>query len=384
MKHEIHRAFSGLLGVMEDKKRLNKSLRNKLEAQKSTLEQNGFISIKILDTFFSDTFNDAFLDTIAEGVKEGWVKLEMLLLNPFSENAQRRLQELDPQKNDFGRIFIGLARICRALGLGIDSFSLGNAQMGARAIVPWLSAIQAQLERLQGWVVIKMANQVNFPICLIGEYVFSGQFKANESAAQCPWYLWVNNPAITHDQFDIFQNHFDTQFARAMGLEVMLDMVSKTPKVLICHGHGAGIHEFFASKIKAFGLEPISFVLHLTANPTNMIEDTLREIFLSSVAAVVILTADDIVINQGTKYYQARPNVMMELGLASAMLAPHVALVMENKAKKPSNLDGWPPFKIKRIGEQWRLMDENRFTTFLLKAKETWRLPAIALQTTIS
>jgi hypothetical protein len=116
--------------------------------------------------------------------------------------------------------------------------------------------------------------------------------------------------------------------------------LQEAASVFIIHGHSEARWRELKEMIRGFGLKPVVLQETSSGGMTTLIEK-----FESCAAdcrfAMAIFTKDDVVENGGRKYFQARPNVIYELGWFAAKLGrSRVLLLLEEGVDILSDLQG--------------------------------------------
>lgn len=111
-------------------------------------------------------------------------------------------------------------------------------------------------------------------------------------------------------------------------------------KVFIIHGHNeARLKELNEILRNSFKIEPV--ILNEMPDNGDTIIEKFEEYARSCAFAFVLVTQDDWVENKGNKYFQARPNVLFELGWFCGRFGRNKVRILKQKgAEMPSDLNG--------------------------------------------
>jgi len=116
--------------------------------------------------------------------------------------------------------------------------------------------------------------------------------------------------------------------------------VRRRPRVLVIHGHD----ELNLLRLKEAIRETLRCIPVLLSDKPALgrtIIEKFEEIATDVVFAVALLTPDDRIGIENKQYFQARPNVLFELGWLYARLGrSRVSILFRRGAELPSDLDG--------------------------------------------
>jgi predicted nucleotide-binding protein len=142
----------------------------------------------------------------------------------------------------------------------------------------------------------------------------------------------------------------------AVYLGLVSDPASKR-RVMVIYGHDVEAYRAMLGWLRVIGLEPLQWsdLVKLSggASPYNgqVIEQALRE----AQAVICLFTPDEHVVARGASAtdmnewrLQARPNVLIELGMALAKHRQRTFLVVLGDQRLPSDLDGFDHIRLDR------------------------------------
>lgn len=109
--------------------------------------------------------------------------------------------------------------------------------------------------------------------------------------------------------------------------------------VFVVHGHDDILKVALSKALKKDGYN--SIVLSEMSDSGITLFDKFEKYANRCVKAIILMTKDDLVIKGEEKYYQARPNVLVEYGFFLNMLdRSDIVVLLEKGCRKPSDVDG--------------------------------------------
>lgn len=109
--------------------------------------------------------------------------------------------------------------------------------------------------------------------------------------------------------------------------------------VFVVHGHDEKLKATLSKALKKDGYN--SIVLSEMSDSGITLFDKFEKYANRCVKAIILMTKDDLVVKEEEKYYQARPNVLIEYGFFLNMLDRNdIVVLLEKGCKKPSDIDG--------------------------------------------
>lgn len=158
---------------------------------------------------------------------------------------------------------------------------------------------------------------------------------------------WVN--AIAFSAIKTYQNNTDVlellyrnEVASLEESRNMLEDRSPTnnKNIFIVHGHDQyALNEIQLLLIKEFGLNPI-VANKYTNKAFEAILPKIRRLISDCHSAIVLLTPDDLVLKDDVEYMQARPNVILEIGICMEKLNGRVILIRKDGCNLFSDIHG--------------------------------------------
>lgn len=325
-------------------------------------EDPRYQTIRILDTFLSDSFTLDMMEKIIGDSKTYGYKVKILLLNPFSIFAESRAKALDT--NAAKEINSTLFRLREAIAEVRGKHGLSKRGFETRKKDPQF--LLEQLTEIQKFdefnVEIKFyALLTDTPIYLISQFAMKGFILYNRSSIKNPWMIFVDDPSQKDDLFDHFSRNFDDIWYEAKKIPTRerdrterLDLKN----VFISHGR----NELVKSKIeeyvkKEFNLEPILF--EREAKYGKGILENLENLTAKCFSAIIIITRED---EQRSGDVRGRQNVIHELGYCLARYGrENVAVLIEKDTEVPSNILGIHhiPFERDNLGSCFIELSKN-------------------------
>lgn len=109
--------------------------------------------------------------------------------------------------------------------------------------------------------------------------------------------------------------------------------------VFIVHGHNIGLKNALKKQLRKNGYNPI--ILFDMSDSGITLFEKFEKYANKSVKAIILMTNDDLIKKENESYYQARPNVLIELGYFLSILErKNIVVVCEEGCKFPSDVNG--------------------------------------------
>jgi hypothetical protein len=309
-------------------------------------------SIRILDTFLSDSF---ILDRIEEIIKNSKVfdyKVEILLLDPFSTFAQSRADAL--AVDAVREINQTLFQIRKSISIILKKHDLLRKEFESRKMAPQF--LLEQLSEIRKYdefnLEIKFYDLLTeTPVYLISQFIMKGLLLHNRSSINSPWMILVDDPTQEGDLFDHYSRNFDIIWHAAVESpepDTQKKSVFGSRNVFI----SCGRNELVKLKIKDYverELNLNTILFERDAEYDKGIFENLEDLTDKCSSAIIILSKDD---ELKTGEFIARQNIIHELGYCQAKYGrKNVALLIEKGVEIPSNLAGslYVEFDMKNI-----------------------------------
>lgn len=310
--------------------------------------------VRLLDTFFSDTLEEAHVADIVRLCRDFSSPLRILILNPHSSFAIARGKSL--RVNPLSEVNRAIMKLRRAVSNVRDKpnvkLVVGEEEFHSSDF------LQRQLDQLQderGEVSVSVRFyevMTETPIYIISNFAAKGLIIDHHSAAYNPWMVFLDNPYQDGDIFDCLKKSFDTIWDNSSAerpLVPHLIPVSRLgcSKVFLSQAHGSSD----AQKVKKYieqtlGLKVMDYTD--SAVPGKGPFENLETMASQCGYAVVVLTRDDEVatgrtnrsVGEGTlsSRKRGRQNVIHEIGYCQGKMgAARVLILFEDGVEKPSN-----------------------------------------------
>jgi predicted nucleotide-binding protein len=136
------------------------------------------------------------------------------------------------------------------------------------------------------------------------------------------------------------------------------EVASNTKLVMVIYGHDAGADTALFDWLRAIGLEPQEWsqIILATGNASPYIGQALEQAFRDAQAVVAFFTPDERVLarnasleDPGAWRFQARPNVLIEAGMALTTHPDRTVLVVLGDQALPSDLAGRHYIRLNRM-----------------------------------
>ena len=167
-------------------------------------------------------------------------------------------------------------------------------------------------------------------------------YAADPNGARVPGIIVLHGNALDTPQLPAYvsDNLKQTDFAVYLRDALSAAERESNPQIFIVHGHNEARRRELKEMLKDRELKPIV----LTDEPSHGAEtiiDKFERLAQPCEFAIAIFTKDDVVEKDGKKYFQARPNVMYEVGWFAANLGrSRVLLLLEEGTDMFSDLQG--------------------------------------------
>lgn len=298
-----------------------------------------YSKIRLLDTFFSDSFPENLINLILDNQNKHKYSIEILLINPNSPIADSRAKALG--LNQFDEINEALKMIRHEiynLESRLDPLNKKSHIGEAR-----LDFMHAQLDELNLYkskynLEIKFYNVLtDVPIYIISQFVVKGQILYSKSAADNPWMIFVDDLYQSNDLYDALSENFDKiwKISNLSPVRVRANSVN-TQNVFVSHGRNAAIKKIVSEFVQKQNFKPILYKNDSIIGDT--IVENLEKLTNQCSYAIVIMTKEDFQINNNVR---TRQNVIHELGWCQALYGrKHVLILVEEGTELPSNIDG--------------------------------------------
>lgn len=271
--------------------------------------------VRLLDTFFSDSFPVAVLRELLQNAQRDGYQVRILLLDPLSRLAHSRATAL--RVDPLNEVNAGLELIRKAMG------NIGGTVLRPRVIAGMdrMEYLERQLLYIHSApdeypVEVRFYNVLTeSPFYIIHQYAAKGQIKHMTSAKENPWLLFVDDPRQDDDIYDFLLEGFDTIWndPDACRLHPTGRENFEERSVFVAFQFDAPHSDSFwraaENVCRQFGVRPVRGDSTRRNRPIDNVRSSIR-------TASAILA--DITENS--------PNVLLEVGLALEM-GKHVLLV---------------------------------------------------------
>lgn len=351
MKNPAHKATSGLIDVTLDYEELDNNFKYIIDNFLNNIHalDQEYRYVKIIDTFFSDTLKPHLLNKIFKESKRLNFKVQIVLLNPISESAKERDHNLYAN-NEFDRIYhlnLGLSYIKNALSNRKSHFRIPDVKLkNPQFLFSQLKELNEFIESA-GFdnIEIRLATYKRFPLYIFGQYACSGNFLEFSSARDTPWCFWINDRSQDNDQYDNFIKHFDKHWNGCKLLNnetlsgIYKEMKGTENQIFLSFAkQDLSLREEVISIVEEYDFIVTDYKIESEkGNDDYDLQDKLDRMFNTSIAVIVILTADP---ELPENINLPRPNILIELGRAQTKHAPLVLLLKDPNLVEISNLNG--------------------------------------------
>ncbi len=345
-------SYQGLHQVVISKGRMQMIMTSLIKRIRSDPQQDkddGSIkhpSIRLLDTFFSDSLDVDILAEMFKLCRKHDFEIKILVLDPFSEFAEVRAESINSKLGPVGEINEALLNVRLALrearATRKPAPNTKNDRASETLLRQQLKALQSEKGRIRLEVKFyKVLTEA--PTYIVSQFVAKGLIIEGKTAALNPWLILVDDTTQDKDLYDQFSDNFDAVWQ--LGEENPLTKIdgqqrrrlsAKNKDVFLSHGHEENIRNKIADFIRSkLELNPRTFKDGSTIT-TNI--ENLKQITAKCSRAVAILAKEDSLKSGRTR---SRQNVIHEVGYCQALYGEgRVIILAENGVDIPSNLDG--------------------------------------------
>ncbi|MDX8400004.1 MAG: nucleotide-binding protein [Gallionellaceae bacterium] len=342
-------SYQGLHRIITTKSALQDSLRGIVEWLKKNGQliqpNNKHLSIKLLDTFFSDSLDDDVLSSLFGLSQLNKYPIKILMLDPFSEFAISRAHAL--KTSSVKELNIALFNIRNAINL-----SLGKRILKRNTPENKFDDFDFIIDQLG--FIREMSNEFTIsirfyevfteaPVYIISQFLAKGLILHGHTAAQNPWMIFVDNITQQRDIYDFLNDNFDWVWEDSKNEPTMdckfpisVNSTSETP-IFFSHGR----NELATLKIQKFvtiSLREEIMLFEEQSKPGLTTIENLEELISKCGKAIILLTKEDEQLGGGLR---ARQNVIHELGYCQSRYGrSNVLLLVEDGVEYPSNING--------------------------------------------
>jgi len=303
-----------------------------------------YLSIKFLDTFFSDSIDDEVLSNIFKLSLKYKYPIKILMLDPNSELSISRAHALHTSsvKEINTALFMIINSINDSLGErplqknkyqhNFNNFCFINEQ---------LEIIKNKLDGIN--IQIRFYNVLTeSPTYIISNFLAKGLILHGHTAAQNPWMIFVDDITQERDIYDYLNDNFDwvwEESSEKPSKNRNLSIINQENKeaIFLSHGH----NELVTLKIQNFLKDNLNKEVILFKDEAEIgltIIENLEKIISHCGKAIILLTKDD---EQKDGGIRARQNVIHELGYCQSRFGrQNVLLLVEDDIEYPSNISG--------------------------------------------
>ena len=159
-------------------------------------------------------------------------------------------------------------------------------------------------------------------------------------------FLYEGRYKLTNDSIKFFNNYLQYVNNLVGELSVLCSakfnnnkFVPEKGNIFIVHGHNGKLKDYLSKQLEKMGFHPI--ILSNEEDSGIALFDKFEKYANRCVKAIILMTKDDCVNKDDSIYYQARPNVFIELGYFLHMIKrTDIIVVCEKGVKIPSDIHG--------------------------------------------
>jgi len=324
-----------------------------------------YLSIKFLDTFFSDSIDEDVLSNIFKLSLQHKYPIKILILDPNSELSISRAHAL--HTSSVKEINTALFMIQNAINNSRDERPLQKNLIQKN--FDKLSYIIEQLDSIKKETDREMI-QIRFydvltetPTYIISNFLAKGLILHGHTAAHNPWMIFVDDITQEKDIYDYLNDNFDWVWDESNekpseGYKQNFIKHGTFDKIFLSHGH----NELVTLKIKSFLIDTLKknvVIFEEKAKNGLTIIENLENIISGCGKAIILLTKEDEQKNGGVR---ARQNVIHELGYCQSRFGrQNVLFLVEDDVEYPSNITGMlhKNFSVANIDGTYEFIRQN-------------------------
>lgn len=202
-------------------------------------------AVRLLDTFMSDSFILGMMIEIFSKPKEAISKIEILLLNPFSNFAALRANALGITSvvQELNKTLYYIRKAIYKIKRG-NLNELKSEWTSKQKDVKFLFDQYEDIQKYEKEYNLKIKfyeHLTETPIYLFSFFAMKGFVFFNSSSSDNPWMIFVDDPNQDDDLYDQFHDNFDKIWAVAKELPELQSsshVTNISRNILINHGHG--------------------------------------------------------------------------------------------------------------------------------------------------
>jgi len=310
-----------------------------------TAAEERYRTVRLLDTFFSDTMEPTALDELIEGTLRYGYSIKLLLLDPVGRSAYSRAHALGV--NPIRETNKGIASLRNAIK---------RSEMGGRRYPQDLlertreDSVEYLLDQLEDLRAAqnKYPIEVRFynvlteaPVYVFHQHALKGNIKYGVSAADNPWLVFVDDPHQSDDLYDFFVGNFDAIWDNASMLQPgageLNDPKGTCFAIIPFSEDFSFVWESITKVADEFSLVPIRG----DSDPTGQIFSKFRDGIRNATLVIADISG-------------ARPNVMFETGMSCEMEKPMIMMSRDVLSSLPRDLSNFQIVYYSAEADQWR------------------------------
>lgn len=335
-------SYQGLQKIIVSKLEFQQSVKDIIKwirsHSRSHQEDEKHKSIKLLDTFFSDSLDPVVLSELFHLAKDLGYSIQILLLEPFSEFSTSRAHAL--KTSAVKEINQALFNIRSGIN-GCEQSRVFNEQVEQDEFDKF-DYILTQLTMIKEFhdiypVDIRFYDVLTeVPTYIFSQFLAKGLILHGHSAAQNPWMIFVDDRYQQKDIYDRLYDNFNWVWDDAKEEPRNSHPVRKNG-IFLSHGR----NESATNKISKFVTESLNQKISVFEEQSKVgltLMENLEHILLGCSKAIIIMTKED---EQKDGKMRARQNVIHELGFCQEKYGrDNVLALVEEGIELPSNFKG--------------------------------------------
>ncbi len=317
-------------------------------------------TIRLLDTFFSDSFPRTLLEEMIVDAPEKKFDIKILILDPFSHMAQRRSQSLGQGIDPVFEVNKALNAIRHGFKRGVKKQRLREELKKLITKEDQIHYLKSQLDEIEtlgpkhNLEIEFYSTPTETPVYLISQFAAKGLILYNSSTIYNPWLIFVDDIMQSNDVYDFLSENFDAiwhnvKIARGKNgkkLTIPIKYNDHRTEELVFIGHGRS-NEW--KKVRDFLRDTKKLNVEYYENDLRVgkqVSNILKKLVADATIAVLVLTGDD---KGEDEIFRPRSNVMYEVGMfENALGAEKTIILLEEGCEDPANLSGVQKLKFEK------------------------------------
>jgi len=343
--------------------------------------------IKIQDTYLNDTYSyDLVIKNIFQQLRQenNQINVQIILLNPFSINSKSREEFLSKENSnkskEFYRLNRGLAKILAGLKYANNTEDIAEDHRDIFSSLELTKILLTEIKKLfeneKMKFELRFADEVKYPMSIIGDYSISSQFYSTKTSAKNAWLVKIDDTSNDEDFYYEYRTDFENIWKKgSKEIDSIIDLIDKrieklNKKICISHGRLDDLHSSISKIISQQGFDPVDFETIANNKNSNSIKEILENLKKECSAAIVIMATELNVKDSDIKFLP-RPNIIHELGIFQTIYRKNRVLILSEQKLSDflTNESDTLSIKLTKADDGKIKFDESEVKNFLFSLK---------------